>query len=634
MLMRNKVKTLILCFLMIISFMCFSSPAFASGYDFVIIGDSRTVGMYTAVCNKPLMSENIDDVVGNTRWLAKTGSSLKFAQVSWDKAKDNVNKESTKLIILMGVNDLNASGYQSLLSSVKNSIDNVYFVSVNPVIEGKGGYSVTNAQIKSFNSSMKNFCESNGIVYIDTYSNVLLELQSNPDYSSDGLHYNGILSNKIYKMVTSYADGNSLNGRKESYIRNEEANRPVRDLAPGEEDKANAFSTEINEVKKLYMTNYGWDFNKAKVRNWKNTVDGKEESFERQAGWQEEFLGDSIMTTKQYLGLDKESNAKKGAGADDIIKIALAEVGKEDSVEAPLDSDNVKYNTWYYGKEIKDGSHSWSGSFISWVMNEAGLVDSGFWQKLASVSKLYDHATGSLGFKFYQSNATTCFGGNSYTPVPGDLMFIHENETWTQVGIITSVETDGWYTVQGDVESKVQLIHYSADDPVAVENSVVVAMEYPQSGYSDGTTAQNIETIFNFLTVEMHYNEAAACGILANMDRENDTFDPTRNEDAGGAGYGICQWTGARRTNLQMWCTNNGFDSSTLEGQLWFLKYENETDKLSVHNYLLSVPNTVQGAYDAAAYWCLHWEIPDNKYYKAQERGNIARDTYWPQFGV
>ena len=83
-----------------------------------------------------------------------------------------------------------------------------------------------------------------------------------------------------------------------------------------------------------------------------------------------------------------------------------------------------------------------------------------------------------------------------------------------------------------------------------------------------------------------------------------------------------------------MWCTNNGFDSSTLEGQLWFLKYENETDKLSVHNYLLSVPNTVQGAYDAAAYWCLHWEIPDNKYYKAQERGNIARDTYWPQFGV
>lgn len=632
--MGNKVKKLIYCFLLILSFVCLSSPAFASGYDSVIIGDSRTVGMYTAVCNKPLVSDNIDDVVSDTRWIAKTGSTLKFAQDSWEKAKNNVNKESSKLIILMGVNDLNASGYQRLLSSAKDSMDKVFFVSVNPVIEGKGGSSVTNAQIQSFNNSMKNFCESNGIFYIDTYNNVLLELQSNPECSRDGLHYNTALYTKIYKMVTSYADGNSLNDREESYIRNEEANEPVRDLAPGEEDKANAFSTEINEVKKLYMNNYGWDFKKAKVRNWENTVDGKEEMFERQAGWQEEFLGDSIMTTKQYLGLDRVSNTKNGAGADDVVKLALAEVGKEDSVEAPIGSDNVKYNTWYYGKEIQDGSHPWSGTFISWIMNEAGLVDSGFWREIASVSKLYDYVTVSLDFEFYRSNATTCFGGNSYTPVPGDLMFIKENETWAKVGIITSVDMDGWYAVQGDVDSKVQLIHYCSDDPEIIENSFVIAMEYPHAEYADGTTSQNIKTIFSFLINEMGYNEAAACGILANMDRENDTFDPKRNEDVSGAGYGICQWSGIRRTNLQNWCNNNGLDSSSLEGQLWFLKHENETDKLSVHQYLLSVPNTVQGAYDAAAYWCLHWEIPDDKYYRAQERGNIARDTYWPKFGV
>ena len=631
--MRNKIKHLILCLLVAGAFLGFSLPAYAASFDTVYIGDSRTVGMYNAVYGNPVMGDNINTIEGNEKWIAKSSMGLSYAQLNWNSIKSLVSKD-TKIVLLMGVNDLNSSGYQSLLSSMKNTFNNVFFVSVTPVIEGKGGYSVTNSQIQSFNNSMKSYCDSNGVTYIDIYDKVQSELQSNPGYSNDGVHYNTTLYKKIYNMISSYADGNATTTEKESYNRNEEANEPVRDLAPSEDDEANAFSPEVNEVKKLYMTNYGWDFNKAKVRHWTNPVDDKEEEFERQAGWQEEFLGDNIMTTKQYLGLDKESNSKKGAGADEVVSIALAEVGKDDSVEAPLDSDNVKYNTWYYGKEITDGNHPWSGVFVSWVMNKAGLIDSGFWKKLASVPKMYDYVTGTLGFKFYQSSATTCFGGNSYTPVPGDLMFIKEDGKWTQVGIITSVDSDGWYTVQGDVESKVQKIHYSADDPEAVENTVVVAMEYPQAEYADGTKEQNIQTIFNFLTVEMGYNEAAACGVLGNMDRENDSFDPHRNEDGSGAGYGICQWTGTRRSNLIDWCQNNGYESSTLEGQLWFLKHETETLYSTVHSYMQGVSNTAQGAADAASYWCLHWEIPANKYYKAQERSNIARNTYWPQFGV
>lgn len=631
--MRNKVKHLLLYLLVAVAFFALSIPAYAASFDTVLIGDSRTVGMYNAVYNKPVVGDNINTTEGGEKWIAKTGENCAYAQQNWNAIKSQVSKD-TKIIVLMGVNDLNSSGYQSLLSSMKNTCDNVYFVSVTPVIEGKGGYSVTNSQIQSFNSSMKSYCDSNGVTYIDIYSKVQSELQLNPSYSSDGVHYNATLYKKIYNMVTSYADGNYSETEEESYTRNEEASEPVRDLAPSEEDEANAFSPEVNEVKKLYMTNYGWDFNKAKVRYWENPIDGKDKEFERQAGWQEEFLGDNINTTKQYLGLDKESNAKKGAGAEDVVRIALAEVGKDDSVEAPLGSDNVKYNTWYYGKEIDDGEHPWSGVFVSWVMNEADLIDSGFWKKLASVSKIYDYVTGTLGFKFYNSDATTCFGGNSYTPVPGDLMFFKEDGKWTQVGIITSVESDGWYTVQGDVDNKVQKIHYGADDPDAVVDTVVIAMEYPKAEYGDGTKSENIQTIFNFLTIEMGYNEAAAVGVLANMDRENDSFDPHRNEDSSGAGYGICQWTGARRTKLVSWCQNNGYDSSSLEGQLWYLKHETETSYSFVHSYMLDVPNTSQGASDAAFYWCVHWEAPLDTYGDATERAGIARDTYWPQFGV
>ncbi len=158
----------------------------------------------------------------------------------------------------------------------------------------------------------------------------------------------------------------------------------------------------------------------------------------------------------------------------------------------------------------------------------------------------------------------------------------------------------------------------------------------------------NEQIIYNFLKQELGYNTAAACGVLANIEKESN-FENDKMEKgytwAGGAGYGICQWTNSprtsstgRRTNLVNWCNDNGYDYKSLNGQLQFLKHELTNDsryKRLVHNELLSVSNDAQGAYDAGYNWCYDFERPAG--YKtgvSVTRGNVAKNTYWPKYNV
>ena len=55
--------------------------------------------------------------------------------------------------------------------------------------------------------------------------------------------------------------------------------------------------------------------------------------------------------------------------------------------------------------------------------------------------------------------------------------------------------------------------------------------------------------IFKYLTEELGFNTAAACGVLANIEAESG-FNPNIYGD-GGTSYGICQWHAERMTNLQ-----------------------------------------------------------------------------------
>lgn len=139
----------------------------------------------------------------------------------------------------------------------------------------------------------------------------------------------------------------------------------------------------------------------------------------------------------------------------------------------------------------------------------------------------------------------------------------------------------------------------------------------------------NEEIIFLFFTNVAGYSEAAACGIMANMKKESG-FRP--NAISSGGGYhGLCQWSKTRFQTISNYCDKYGFDPYSLEGQLNYMMHELATTAYGKN--LAKFENTAQGAYDAGYYFCYNYERPSNKAAKSEERGNLARNTYWAKYG-
>ena len=88
---------------------------------------------------------------------------------------------------------------------------------------------------------------------------------------------------------------------------------------------------------------------------------------------------------------------------------------------------------------------------------------------------------------------------------------------------------------------------------------------------------------------------AAPSAVLSNLFFES-SFNPNASSP-GGFYYGIVQWGGGRKTNLENYAASLGVDRSDLKAQLDFMKQElNMAYYRSVYNDLLSVDNTADGA--------------------------------------
>ncbi len=162
---------------------------------------------------------------------------------------------------------------------------------------------------------------------------------------------------------------------------------------------------------------------------------------------------------------------------------------------------------------------------------------------------------------------------------------------------------------------------------------VMVFSALPVATMAAASKAETIQTIFDFLVDDMGLNSAAACGVLANIEKESN-FNPQLYGDSGSS-YGICQWHNGRFENLKKFCNNNGYNWKTVEGQLQFLKYElktNKTDTGKILDRLSDVANTADGAYKAGYDWCYYFERPANKASKAEARGSNAQTKYWPTY--
>lgn len=114
-----------------------------------------------------------------------------------------------------------------------------------------------------------------------------------------------------------------------------------------------------------------------------------------------------------------------------ILNKAKAEVG---TVESPPNSNNVKYNTWFYGKPVSGSQYPWCAVFVSYIFKDSNLL-----KKTASCANMLEW----------------CEANNLIVkdPQPGDIIFFKfstNNRRTNHVGIVESVRGDNINTIEGN----------------------------------------------------------------------------------------------------------------------------------------------------------------------------------------
>ena len=190
-------------------------------------------------------------------------------------------------------------------------------------------------------------------------------------------------------------------------------------------------------------------------------------------------------------------------------------------------------------------------------------------------------------------------------------------------------ETDS--SPEGDVSSEAvgEETGYAETDTsyrVRETDSRVLQQDY-YLYYAD--CSENADEVFQYL-LDMGLSRAAACGVMANIQAES-LFNPNAWGDHG-TSYGLCQWHEGRFTHLKNYCSRNGYDYTTLTGQLHFLEYELKYCYSGVWRTLQNVSDTAWGAYQAAYYWCWNYEMPADTENVAVARAALAQEAYWPEY--
>ena len=56
--------------------------------------------------------------------------------------------------------------------------------------------------------------------------------------------------------------------------------------------------------------------------------------------------------------------------AEKVLAAARRELGTK---ESPANSNRVKYNTWYYGREVSGSAYPWCAVFVQWCFDQASV---------------------------------------------------------------------------------------------------------------------------------------------------------------------------------------------------------------------------------------------------------------------
>lgn len=128
---------------------------------------------------------------------------------------------------------------------------------------------------------------------------------------------------------------------------------------------------------------------------------------------------------------------------DRVLDVARSQIGV---TEYPPDSNNVKYNTAYYGREVWDGlwgcTFPWCVTYLWWCFKEAKASEYFYGgEKTENCGTLAD---------YYEAKGQLI----KYGYKRGDIVFFTFKKDYQHVGIIESVNADGTYTcIEGNTSN-------------------------------------------------------------------------------------------------------------------------------------------------------------------------------------
>ena len=154
-------------------------------YDrLIFVGDSRFVAM-SAFADKDM------DV-----FLCEVGVSYNFLEENYSEIR-SLETDKSAIILGLGINDLTQA--ENYVTYIKDNYfkSDIYFLTVNPVEQGKS-YNIKDSDIRKFNNEIK--ANEGKYVVVNTY-NVLLD----HGYSTqDGIHYDKETTEYLYEIIKDY----------------------------------------------------------------------------------------------------------------------------------------------------------------------------------------------------------------------------------------------------------------------------------------------------------------------------------------------------------------------------------------------------------------------------------------------
>lgn len=285
-----------------------------------------------------------------------------------------------------------------------------------------------------------------------------------------------------------------------------------------------------------------------------------------------------------------------------ILSVAQREVGSA----ADKGTAHKKYVEWYYGKG-KTAYTPWCAIFVSWCAAQAG---DGSVQKAASCDTMKSNCGNYKKSKAY---------GGSATPSAGDIVFFskgHSQSDSTHVGIVASVSSSGFSTIEGNAGGKPGYVSnnnsYKFTDPYVIGYGTTNGEDETSSEEDSEEETPTIE-LDDFTADKSAANTASWHGINFTIDKsrsktstfESLDFAVTYDTEGSGTLDGVGQVNIKGRQPVNMTLTTKVFadGDSAVKRILEWSKLLGTRDYITVSGYRFGSLYTLVGVSPTDTVW-------------------------------